>query len=979
MDFLDRARHALDRNDPARALVLLVQGLRREPAREDALDLFLHIYTRRIKIPGLESDLFRAVEYQGHRARLLRFVLEELTRLEKESMARAVEEGARERGWLIAESIWSESLEEDAGVQKAIGVAESDEHVVEAGRSARAPRESNTVESLAAKRGEPSRNVQGEREMGPTVSVGRRREPGRAVGRRRVLGLVMGLTILVILVVAGVVGHHYARERNRVIEIERAMHSLDPLAPEEARRTLDRLRLSPSGSAEQSVREMRDFINGLLAMEGHEGIWKIAEDEPVTSWGLGAAALVAAEHESWEEAMRFVHLLDRRHGESLAALFVHGRVCEAREDWECALARYDRTNERFGQFLPAYTGAMRVAAARFDRLRFEEVRTRLREVSPEHLYASLVWVEPVWEIGLGAPTEQPFPEITGEEEHFLKLWKIQREVVRAVAALDFEAAVAGCERGTEEVPRSLPTFELICASVLGFAWQPNEVRGFLRGAAREGRTIQLYRQVQTQGARLLTDLGRADWAVAFVIPFEGLSPSVHEDAPHAELVRNRGLSRPEAYQMPEELGDEATMEALMVRAEVFRALGATTHARETARLLVDDPVWGDEAKALIARAYLVDGDRTAAHRQIEQVGDEELQRALRGVIAHLEGDHEAAVRHFEDVQRVDDWIVRARVQSYIAVGRGRDARTLLDSNSIVNRVGLRLFRQSVLARLGEGEAGQWSGPLEPETLQSLDHLIDLGAVRFWERNLGESRALLDKAEEIAPEHPEVHWRKGLIARVMGDMPAARRHFRRAWRGDEDSVPMLIEIGRVQLELGRYDLAREVFLLAALRDRRSLEAIEGLGLAYLYGDRARGERDLREVLRLVPQTERNAVARAEFYRWIAVVRGSREGKEEALQDLKSAQNLAGDRVGLLVEEARYLQARGEFESARHLYARALQRNPLEPEIHLGLAAVTVALDDREAAREHLERLMALTPSDEERAQADLLREILNGEL
>lgn len=998
MNTLDRARSALERNDPARALVFLVRGLRMEPEEEEMLDLFLHIYTRRFSAPGLESDLFRALEFHPQREQLLRFVLEELESIGKADMAATVREGAEEREWKIAPPVRTE--EELPSTQTQVSVEEITEIKIPTSSSPESdkpedpevPGEGSLLsnEEMATISAQvPEDQTRGkEKKIEASESAERVRTTlsrRRKIPKKGMLGFATGLTGLVLILVALVFGWHHSREVARKAEIEEAMLSLDPIDPEQVHRTLDRLSLAPRAAGDQSIREMRGFLNALLSLEEDRGAWEQWENEPETPWGIGAAALGSVSRQDWEEAMAFSHLLDRREGQSLPALFVRGRICEARGEWECALSRYNRVRTSFPDFLPAYTGAIRVALRRYDRASFESERERFYAHRPGHPYSVLRWIEPFGEIDYSG--EEPDVE-SAVTERFLREWSHQEGVLYALQSGNLEAAHEGCLPGGDGPNERLPGLDLLCARVAALSGEAERTRSFLRSAAREDATEAVHRILQRDGAGLLLSLGRADWAMSFVIPVEPLPPGLREEASHREFVANRERVRPESYRIASKPYSEEVGETLLVRAEVLRAAGATTHARNTLQNLLDgidkelDPEIREDllerARALMVRTYLVDGRLPQAKRAVSQLRTSSMKGAVLAKIAFLEGEHEVGLQHLRATNVEEPWLFRVQILTFIALGRAREARALLEGRDWIRELGLLTFRSRVLVRVGERDLAEGdAAPLALQDLHSVDHLLDLGARAFWLRNLEESQRLLGKARDLAPNHPEVHWKLGLIARVEGNVSQARHHFRLALRGDEGSVPMLVEIGRVQLEYERYDLAREVFLLAALRDRRNLEAIEGLGLSYLHGDRQRGARDLEEVLSLVPPTDRNATARGELNRWIAIVIGSREGEEEARVYLRRARELSGDRPENLIEEARYYHARKDYETSRSKYARALQRNPTIPEIHLGLAEVTLAMGDRDTALDYLRRVEGLLLSEEAQEMADRLFESLEG--
>ncbi len=963
MDFHHRARSALEREDPVRAMVLLVQGLRRDPGHDDALDLFLFIYTRHIQKPGLESDLFRALEYQNDEAGLLRFAVDELRRLEKEQMACAVETQAAERGIEIAPPIPVISKEQGTPGEESRPTdcfedhdSFEDQKSLKSGREEpkklASPEESGGEEAASETRGRESEEL----------TTGERLRQARRPKKRQIFILALSLSIAVIISSVVVVGWNHAREANRVAELDEIMRAFDPLAPERAHRTLDRLSLAPGTRSDPAIAGRRQFINALLALEGRGDTELInVKENPSTPWGLAAAALDATRRGEWEEAMRFSHHLDHAYGDELPAFFVRGRICEARGEWECALARYSRVQQHFQEFVPARTGALRIAAYRYDPKLWEREQKRLNQHRPNHPYGQLPWVDPFLstlrfhdESRLKADRGEPPPG-----DHFLAAWFALAQTAEESSEHRWEEAARACTERLGESPRFLPSSNVICAQASAGLLRTQDSRDFFEAAAEEEHlSMEYYRQIQIMAPRLMTDLGRADWAVGFAIPFEDRPLGQRDGGESGDFISNREARRPDHFTAPGERPNALEMEALLVRSRTLMALGSTERARRTLEAVVGDERFGDAARFERVQSFLVDGDRRAAGRGIEQIVDPSLKATAQAHLAYLEGRHVDALEN--SWSRGDDLrALRIRALAFLADGRAREAMAALElAEEGLQYLPLRPLKQRVQARAGEEASDEDTAFFGGEELHTLEHLIDLGGAAFWRRDLEGCATLLERALEIAPGHPEANWKVGLLRRVEGNERQSRFHFQRAWRGDEDSTYLLIELGRVHLDYGRYDRAREVFLRATLRDRRNMEALEGLGLSYYLGDRQRGRRDLAEVLGKYANTPRNAPARAELNRWLAIVYGSREGDSSALIYLERARDGIGERADLLIEEGLYYQANEDWENAQNSFARALQRNPTLPETHLRLSEVARARGEVGTAREHLERVLGL---------------------
>lgn len=1000
MDFHHRARNALERGEPVRALVQLVQGLRRNPDHEDGLDLFLFIYTQRIDKPGLESDLLRGLEFQPDQSQLLRLVIDELRELGKDDMAEAVESLAEQEGVTIAapppdpadladgdgdgDCDGEKSPDgPDAAARAAIladgGSIDRQKGVGDAADDLKSPkgREEGRGRSSST-RGPGSWPKDGAEKIDAELSTAERaRRRARRPAKRRIFAIVV---VSFVVIVAGCIlfmGWHHTKELRRIAMVDAAMSAFDPLDPETAYHALDHQSLSPGARQDPEIGERRQFISAVLALEGGRNPDQIEiASEPSTAWGYAAAALTAAYNRDWEEAMRFAHFLENAYGDTLPAFFARARICEARGEWECAVARYSRIQQHFEDFIPARTGAMRVAASRFDLEAFSQEQGKLAQRNPNHVYVGLPWIDP-FTLQVDAVEEAAIYE---GGDRFLMAWARVAEATTQLQTHGWEESSELCQSVLSELEWQLPTAKVVCARARAGMLDARGSRDFFDAAARRpDLASSFYRDIQVLAPRLLTDLGRADWALIFTIPdeYRGLAAEPTDDGP--DFVTNREAARPGHFE-PAPAGDMTAHAALLVLGQTLTALGAGQRARSTLERLLTDEEFADRARYEIVQTYLVEGNAAGAKRGAAQIGDERLQAAALAQIAYLEGRHVDA-QEFVWENGDDPRALRIRVLAFLADGRGRDALTALESvDDGLDYLSLVPVRHRVDARARDGDNASALRELlpDPGDVRSIDHLVDLAGAAFWSRELERCGHYLERALELAPRHPEANWKMGLLRRVQGQTSQARSHFGRAWRGDENSAYLLVELGRVHLEYGRYDQAREVFLRAAFRDRRNLEALAGLGMAYYRGDRPRGRRDLAQVLGNYSNTPRNAPARAELNLWLAIVHGSRDGEEEAHLFLQRAREAVGDRPDILVEKARYFQARQEWAEARQFYGLALQRDPTYPETHLGLAQVARATGELDAARTHLERLLGLISGGDLMDQARALLAELNGE-
>lgn len=977
MDFHARAQNALERGSPARAMILLVEGLRRDPGREDALDLLLFIYTTHILRPGLESDVLKALEPQRERPALLRFTLDELERFEKGEMARALWQDAEERGFEIAAPM-APPQEPEEFEEPSKTIPES----VEPEEAAASEREGGDRDGDGEARVEREQGGEDRQVEVPAKLASSGAKKGR--GRPRIVFFLVILLLVGALVGGLTLIWRHKKVASRVAALDGAMSVLDPLSPQLVYDQLDQLSHSPGGRKDLEILERRQFIEVLVALErGQEAQDDLIFEggEASTGWGSAAQALMAAQEQRWEEAMRRVHYLEHAHGEGLPALYAHGRICEARRQWECAQARYEEVQRRFGDFLAARTGAMRVAAYRFDAQAWEYQREALGRRREGHRYASLSWVDPF--VAFGEPARAEGAEgaegagdvLDGDRDRFLAAWE---ELSQAQGMLDdgeWAQAQERCEGANQGSEQSLPAAQVICGRAAAQGGDPRRSRDYFMAAAlSDDLTRGFYRRLQALAPRVLTGLGRADWALALTIPIRADDEASSKgEGGDGEFVRNREAARPAHFLPPriseDDPGSDRAARALFVRGQTLLALGALGQCRETAKLLARAPGYGSKARYLEARSLLVAGELERAWRVLDGIEDDGLRAEALARWHLLQGQGAEALAALSDEVEVSPESLRVATLASLLDGRGREALRLVESApDDVEHLALRPVRLRVLARTGQPIELEEELMYQAREGTTLEYLTDLGAAALWRRDFERAQQLLERALVLAPSDGEANWLMGLVLRVKGEDLQARRHFQRSHRGDEDSPWLLIELGQALLERGEVDRARAVFLRVTLREKQNIEAVEGLGRSYYLGDRRRGRRDLVEVLGKYRPLDKNAAARAEIYRWLAILYGSREGEEESLGYLLKAKEVIGERAELLVEEGLFYEARGEWEEARQAFSRALQINPILAQPHLGLSRAARAGGDVEAARRHLRRAADVAVDERWRQEA-----------
>ena len=990
MDFRQRAQNALERDDPGRALMILVNGLRRKPESEEAVDLLIYTYLHHIKQPGMEGELLRGIEFQFNRGVLVWHIISELEGLDRAAMAESLLAEAEIRGVdIIGPAPPSPPAELQPTVSKSPPKSKPDDLPIAPACEPKAADISVSVTPTALsdealRENQPSVDRKNQSipsstsPADPVVGQVTSKSPStdeepRRGRKRRALILASALLVLGVVLASGYAAWEHARLLQHLTEVDGAIMRFDPLAAQAVPEILGSDFVEGEESAE--LTERRLFLESLLVLEGSDHFEARPESStsPSTSWGYGANALEATARGDWETAVHHLRHLERTDGQSLAAIYARGRLCEARGEWVCATEQYERSIEAFPEFLPAYLGTYRVAAYRFDEDLWDNTRQSLEAVDPEHPYVHLKWLDPT--VRAREQGDNKVQEVA-ERDAFLSQWYRSYQVKARVLALDWDGALAYC--GREEGKLELPTLRILCARGAAAVFDWDSATHLLGTVLSDGSAeIKIHRIVQNFGVDLLTDAGRPDLALEIAVEFDDRRTEGVAQEPVAadeSSLQRVYVGAP----MPSGEFNRDDAGALLARGRAWLKWGKTERARRALRPIQGRDDLGAAVDYLLLWSHLIDGDRGQARAVIEASHHEPIAYLGASAIAYLEGRHDEAYGTAPEKPEQSE-ALRLRVLAMVADGRGRDAARELE-RYVKGHHGAMFaaVRYRALGRTGEEIGDEFEGRLSDlQGVTNIDVLIDLGAAAFWQRDLETSVRLLGDAAELAPHHPEINWKLGLLHRVEGRERHAGQFFRKSWRGYEDTTYLLLETGRVHLEFGRHERARETFVRAVLRDRENVAAVAGLGRSYYQGDQARGRRDLLDLLGNYRGIPAERPARAEMKRWLAILHGSRQGNEEAWPYLERAREVGGERIPWLLEVGRYLEAREEWDEARQSYATALRMDPSSPETYLRLAKVAHAQGDEETADEYLERFWRLNPAEELRGAASRFAEALAG--
>ncbi|MFU8805082.1 MAG: hypothetical protein ACNA8W_14810, partial [Bradymonadaceae bacterium] len=903
MNFEERARNAYERGDKIRALVLLVEGVKRHPEHTSGLDFLLSLYGDEMESAGMESDVVRALSRQTDPELWLADLAFRLEEREQEAMLRSLSLVATEWGFNLDPSRAPQLIPREEVLE------EAPEEIIDESPSApdpildeEIPEEAPLIEEPVS---EPVSEPVAPRMPAP-VRTATRDEPrdGPILRIRYILLIIIVVGLGAFL---GYQGWLTTNRASRIAQLDAALRSIDPFDPSFLGSHFDE-RQWPPGEDREPFDERYFFASTLIALELGEDLDEIDDAGfERTAWGRAGHFHRALARGDMEVAIAEAMRIDRTQPDGLVGSWVRARHCEARGELQCADEGYRRLTERFPDFVPALTHRMRLGARRHDREQWEQARAKLQRSHPEHPYA-------------GLPFPDPFPALEGgTEPSGFSLMETGDEGGRALSNMMLGAEALGrgewavatphLEQALAIEPELAPA--LILLGILEAAQaRPQEARSaFEKAAACPLISARLVREIQSWAPLSLIASGRADLAMEFVIlamePAEGLRRGVSEKV--EEIIAEARQNRVPALGLGADGTDEA-QDAILIRARTLNALGAADYVDAALSSVLEDDARKEAARLERVFALIHTGERRTLKGVIQRMGEGHLRTIAEVNLAFLEGDYEEAISLATKINPeqgpADLRMLRPLVLSYMATGRGREALALLDLETFhpTRNLEWESLRLRVDARLGRRDASTLArlatlSAVEPTTVT---RQVDLATTAFWLRQMDETRKWAERALEFAPAHPEVNWLMGLIERMDADTNASRRHFKKAWRGDEDDPHRLVELGYVQLDFSRYALAQEVFFSAVRRDRHNIEALRGLGMAYLGFDVDRGRRDLARLVHNYGTQPHQAAQRGELFKWLAVLHGSREGEDEAKIYLKRAEGALGQRADVLVE-------------------------------------------------------------------------------
>jgi tetratricopeptide (TPR) repeat protein len=1016
MDFKQIAMRAYERGDIARALAVLVQGIKRRGGDEAALELLLGVYGNGATSPGFEVDVAAAIASHPEAG----FISGQLVaRLEERGVTRVVHALERALGELgvhieyathhapppEASAAPAPIEPADAGADVSAELELDDEQIVEvedtdaselsprdapevgdareheaadeqAPPAARppeeAPRERAPVADAAAEvvdANAPTERIvrapKSAPEEAPEVRSGEvpRTRP-RLISKRAVAAVA---AVAVVAAVGWFLLERSAADR----ALDQHLEMFDPLNPQAFETALNRAG-TRWGSSQGELAAREDFVAALAALEVR-GDYALTSDVE-SPWASGAEAMVALSKGDEERALTLVGVMERRWPRSLATAWSRARLEEERGRLSEAWRRYELASQRFDRFVPGALGQIRVAYRAGDREGLESAGKALQRLNPLHPYlyvlegGGLGWEELLTvtvpgdaQLGGAAPDDA---------DAFLEGVARWRAASRAWRRGDAQAAREALDAALGHDAMLGPA--LLVRGVL--AASQRDVSGaehlWQRLAQMEGVSASLRMELMIVAPRALTEAGSPDRALAWALDPgtpASLRASLGERAD--EILAGRPVSLALSKRQREGL-EEQEAAALVSLAGAMRDSGREDEALAVLEFARERGLERPSVRLARALVHAQRGKRGALERALREMTADDEVGVVRTLVALLDGRDEdaikisAASRAALSTQR--DWL-RARALALFRSGRSTQLLALLDDGHVspMYEASVARLRMRALARQGRGNTPYVTArqAVADPAPTGLEALVDLAVASFWQGELEQAEALAASALALTPGHPEANWVMGLALRHEGETSKARVHLERARIGDENDPRLLYELGRVYAELGQWERAQKMFYRSLLGDRKSVRAIRALGDAYVRHDPELGRREFSRILGSYNTQGSTRAQAGEVLKWLAVLHGSRAGDEQALAHLTRAEELLGERADVLVERAKFLRARAEREPARDVLKRALRSDTTLAEAHLELARLELEGEDEAAAATALRRFLELEPHGE----------------
>ncbi len=999
MSFVARAQKAHLRGDTVRAVLSLVAGLRREPARDDATVMLVELVRDHADPAGIEHEIVEVLSVhprreefvsvmlwglqdRGHVRQAERFRSEAatrgialLTRPEPEPEPEPVAEPEVETESEVSEpSSSGEASADDEDVASAgdeqtpageVGVedrdsdsSEGDEELAEAeaqaeeGDEREAPEPEDEEARVSSDRvaAEPVAEDPAQREAHRKAreAVERGRELRRKKRRRRT-AIAIGVGILLGTAVVGTVFWRTSEREARVEVADDGIENFQTFGGEPA------WLAGAEDSPIPRVAERALFARALLGEEVEEGDFE-------TVWGYSAVALSSTNRRDLERAIERTTRAERRYPGAVAAGWARARLEEERGDLDAARSAAQRVIDRMPNFAPAHELVARVAARQLEMAEFEAEVKRLAELDPDHPYASLEALPSPIDVFFGSDREPSTDAPSGKLEGADSFVAAANAYRAAVEATDPSETVRLAEEALERDPSFVVAGVLAAVSHATLGDMAAARAGFEAASSSDvaaARRVRLL--LQAVAPRALAGAGHPSLASRFTTPF----PRVRADGVDDRFDSRVEKTRP-ARLRKSALNDAATLpegiEAVFSRIEVMRALGEYPLALATLQELDRRGIAVGRARATARMLHLESASATGWDPTAD---DESTQR----VVALAEDFRTGRFASVADapVEGLPSWAVREaellRIRSMLPLGRFGDAVLAMQRyGARIDGPALQGVRLRLASRLPpENSLYETTRErLVASEPTSVQRLVDLAAGAFWQRDYREAEALLADVAKVDSGHRGAAWICWLLAvarETPSDDERAAACLETSGRAWDASATAWLERGHVAESANERASARAAYERALELDPNDVDAARALGASLR---RTRDDEALRSLVERYEKTTANGAVRAILLANVAMLEGAEDGSPQAEVAASAAATSNPDEPLVHFVRGRIAEAREDLEGATAFYARALELDPTMSEAHIRLGRIRLQLEDPEAAAEHLRRYVEIEP-------------------
>jgi tetratricopeptide (TPR) repeat protein len=233
--------------------------------------------------------------------------------------------------------------------------------------------------------------------------------------------------------------------------------------------------------------------------------------------------------------------------------------------------------------------------------------------------------------------------------------------------------------------------------------------------------------------------------------------------------------------------------------------------------------------------------------------------------------------------------------------------------------------------------------------------------------LTEALTAFKDASRYDPANGRYHVGMAYVMNMSGDRAGAVEALERAQSISPDRLEASINLGKLYLDLGRLSDAKSVLRQAIRRNPASVPVIRTLGLvAYREGDFDTARRLFRQVIDLDTSQVSGYIDLASAHQAL----GQLAQAEMALRD---ALELDETSVRARMNLGAVYHQRDQFSAAAAAFRSVLALDERYANAHLNLGVTLIAMGDSGSAKQHLKRVLELSPDD---AEADQVRALLN---